>query len=94
MNLGAQERTTPSEVVLVTYLHKAVTAVGHGENSGRTLQEFNVVRSISTLGRWNGEAAVFRMPVSSFPRDATDVAVLVQAIGQARIIGAATHALH
>lgn len=87
------ERGTPSDVVLVAYLRKAVSAIGRGENAGRTLQEFNIVRAIHKLGRWDGNAESFRAQLSWVPRDATDVAILVQPFGQAQIIGAATRAL-
>ena len=30
--------------------------IARGENAGRTLAEFNIVRSLFSLGRWNGEA--------------------------------------
>jgi len=54
------------------------------------LEEFNVVRSFRTLGRWNGEARHFRARIDSLPQGATDVAVLVQPLGLAPIIGAAS----
>lgn len=93
VELSAGQCLAPSDVMLVTYLRKTVSAIGRGENSGRTLQEFNVVRSIRNVGRWNGNAEGFRMPLTSLPQDATDVAVLVQSPGQTQIIGAATRAL-
>jgi hypothetical protein len=80
-------------VVLVAYLRHAVSAIGRGENAGRTLEEFNIVRNIRTLGVWKGQVETFHVSVSSLPPDATDVAVLVQPTGQAPIIGAAAHAL-
>jgi hypothetical protein len=94
VELGAYPSATPSEVVLIGYLRHAVSAIGRGENAGRTLEEFNVVRAIRTLGSWKGQAESFSVPVSSLPPDATDVAVLVQPFGQAPIIGAATHPVH
>ena len=93
VELAAQERVTPSDVVLVPYLRKALSAIGRGENAGRTLQEFNVVRAARKLGRWDGHVQSFRTPLASLPRDATDVAVLIQPPGQGQIIGAATQPL-
>ena len=72
---------------------KAVSAIGRGENAGRTLIEFNIVRDIHSLGRWDGQKQQYHARVDALPRDATDVAVLVQTVGQAPIIGAATLAL-
>jgi hypothetical protein len=91
--LGGAQCLTPSDVFAVTFLRKAVSKIGRGENSGRTLEEFNIVRSIRKIGKWSGEAVTFHVPLSAVPRDATDFAVLVQLPGQAQIIGAATRAL-
>jgi hypothetical protein len=93
MELGGAECLAPSDVLVVTFLRKAVSPIGRGENSGRTLEEFNIVRSVRTVGRWSGNAVSFTLPLSAVPRDATDFAVLVQAPGQTQIIGAATRAL-
>ncbi len=93
VEIGAQPGVPPSDVMLVAYLRHAVSAIGRGENAGRTLEEFNIVRNIRTLGVWKGQVETFHVSVSSLPPDATDVAVLVQPSGQAPIIGAAAHAL-
>jgi hypothetical protein len=93
VEISARPDAKPGDVVLIPYLRRAVSAIGRGENAGRTLEEFNIVRAIHTLGAWKGEVQSFHVPVASLPPDATDVAVLVQASGQARIMGAAAHAL-
>jgi hypothetical protein len=93
VELSAREKIAPSEVLLVAYLRKATSSIGRGENAGRTLQEFNIVRGIRDLGRWDGNPVSFRARLSSLPRDATDVAVLVQSIGQHHVVGAVTQAL-
>jgi hypothetical protein len=93
VDLEAQGGAAPSDVLLVSYLRTAVSPIGRGENAGRTLKEFNIVRDIRTLGRWTGEGRQYRIPIDALPTDATDVAVLVQAAGQAPIIGAGTMAL-
>jgi hypothetical protein len=80
-------------VLLVAYLRHAVSAIGRGENAGRNLEEFNIVRELRTLGGWKGEPKAFRIPVSSLPRDATDVAVLIQPSGQGPMVGAAMQPL-
>jgi hypothetical protein len=78
------------QVFVAAYLPQASTSVGRGENSGRTLQEFNIVRQFRTIGTWSGHAAVFRASVESFPADATRVAVLLQRDGQGPIAGSAS----
>jgi len=94
VEVGARRLLPQSDVVLVAYLRHALSAIGRGENAGRKLEEFNIVRDIRPLGVWKGELQSYRVAVSSLPRDATDVAVLVQPLGQAPIIGAASQALH
>ena len=81
------------DVNLIAYLPQAATNVGRGENSGRTLREFNIVRQFRSLGVWSGLESVFRVPVGSFPADAARVAVLLQRAQQGPIAGSATVAL-
>ncbi len=78
------------DVNLIAYVPQADTNVGRGENSGRTLREFNIVRQFRSLGAWNGQERVFHAPVDSFPGDATRVAVLLQRDHQGPIVGSAT----
>jgi hypothetical protein len=78
------------DVNLIAYLPQADTNVERGENSGRTLREFNIVRQFRSLGVWNGRESMFRAPVDSFPADATRVAVLLQRDQQGPIVGSAT----
>jgi len=93
IELGERSGVPASEVVLVAFLRHAVSSVGRGENAGRSLEEFNIVRAMRTLGTWKGSPQNFQVQVSSLPADATDVAVLVQPRGQAPIIGAAAQSL-
>jgi hypothetical protein len=81
------------QVFVAAYLPHASTVVGRGENTGRTLQEFNIVREFRSIGTWSGHAAVFRASVDSFPADASRVAVLLQPNGQGPIVGSAAIAL-
>ncbi len=93
VDVGAQPEFPGCDVLLVAYLRHALSAIGRGENAGRNLEEFNIVREVRTLGVWRGESEFFQVPVSSLPHDATDVAVLVQSFGQGPIVGAAVHAV-
>jgi len=81
------------EVNLAAYLPQAQTRVGRGENSGRTLTEFNIVRQFRSLGPWNGREAIFHVPLDAMPADATHVAILLQRTNQGPIAGSATVAL-
>ena len=93
VDLADQAHATPCDIVLVSYQRSAISPIGRGENAGRTIQEFNIVREFRSLGRWSGRQQSYQARGDSLPRDATDVAVLVQTVGQAPIIGAATLAL-
>jgi hypothetical protein len=93
VSLSATNHRGDYDVNLVAYLPHASTAVGRGENSGRTLAEFNIVRQFRRLGSWQGQKSTFQVPLDSFPPDATRVAVLVQRAGQGDIEGAAVAAL-
>jgi len=93
IDLAAQSNVAASDIVLVGYQRQAVSAIGRGENAGRTLTEFNIVRTIRTLGQWDGKAQQFQARVDSIPADATEIAALVQPVGQGHIIGAAVSTL-
>lgn len=93
VEVGARAATPPCDIVLVSYLRHAVSPISHGENAGRRLDEFNIVRELRTLGAWKGASASFRLPVSLLPQDATDIAVLVQSAHQGAILGAAARAI-
>jgi hypothetical protein len=90
VTLGAQPQQAACDVLLVGYLPEASSRVTRGENAGRELHEFNIVRSVRTLGNWNGEGRSFKVPLTSLPADATGVAVLVQQRDQGPIVGAAS----
>jgi hypothetical protein len=79
----------PMEVVWIAYLRQAETAVARGENTGRRLKEFNIVRGSQVVGRWDGEARQLTVPLAQLPPDADAVAVLVQQLGQGGVLGAA-----
>ena len=70
-------------ILLIGFDHEHTTAIGRGENSGRTLTEANVVRSIRSVGQWSGTPLRLNEP---FP-EGQDVAVVLEA-PDGRIIGA------
>lgn len=83
----------PMDVHVVSYMKEATTKIGRGENARRTLREVNIVRSFKRLGKWNGVPQQMTMPLAAFPKDATNVAVLLQRPNQGAIAGAATMTL-
>ena len=60
------------------------TAVGRGENGGRTLLETNIVRTISPVGNWTATAQQFNVAAP----DGERAAVLLQA-ADGQMLGAA-----
>jgi len=80
----------PMDVHVVSYLDEASTKIGRGENANRTLRYSHIVRSFKRLGVWNGKPQRMTVPLASFPKDATAVAVLLQRPAQGAIAGAAT----
>ena len=71
-------------VVLVGFDRRRQTQVGRGENSGRTLTESNIVRSLRTVGQFEGQALQLAAPAGA----GEDAAVIVQGY-DGRILGAA-----
>ena len=76
------------KVLLIGFDHDHQTAIRRGENGGRTLAEFNVVRSIRAIGDWQG--APLRLN-EKLP-EGEDIAVILEApnghiVGAARPLG-------
>ncbi len=86
----ARASAVPGEITVVAYSEEAETKVGRGENAGRTLKEYSIVRAVYSLGRWDGVAKAVALDLSSMPESATMAAVLVQDAGPGRMVGAAT----
>jgi hypothetical protein len=54
--------TLPASVWLIGYDPMQTTPVGRGENAGRSLTEFQIVRRATRLGGWSGAAAALPLP--------------------------------
>jgi hypothetical protein len=70
-------------ILLIGFDREHTTAIPRGENSGRTLTEANVVRSVRSVGQWSGA----RLRISERFPEGQDVAVVLEA-PDGRIIGA------
>jgi hypothetical protein len=75
-----------ADVSLAVYDPRHATPVKRGENSGATLDNFNVVRRFEQVARWDGEAARWTVPANRFARG-QGTAVLVQRSGQGPMLG-------
>ena len=93
ITLAAQPQQASCDVLLVGYLPEAASRVTRGENAGRELHEFNIVRSVRKLGSWQGEARTFNVPLTALAADAAGAVVLVQQHDQGPIVGAAARLL-
>ncbi len=76
------------DVYAVGFVDQAITHVQGGENAGRTLTEYNVVRSIRRLGAARGPAHRWGVPVESFPKDANRALIFLQQLAGGAIVGA------
>jgi hypothetical protein len=79
---------SPYDVYAVGYLPKAVTAIGRGENAGRTLTEVNVVRYVQRVGQSRNSSGSWQLALNALPSDATRLIVLLQSPGGGAILGA------
>lgn len=76
--------TDKGSVLLARFVRQQTTEVGAGENAGRILQDANGVRTLTTLGEWDGAARDFPLEP---PGPGEGLAVLVQA-ADGKILGA------
>ena len=77
-------------VWLVTFDDTHRTEVAHGENGGRQLANFNVVRDLQALGNWTGEAKTFALDLAAArAKGRGGCGVIVQQGRGGPIIGAA-----
>jgi hypothetical protein len=81
------------DIWLVTYDDEKSTAIPRGENAGKTLTEYNIVRGVWRLGDWNGQAVSSDYAVKDLGIKADKAVILLQEKGQGAIYGAAVTAL-
>jgi hypothetical protein len=76
-----------ADVWLVRYdAHTLDVPILRGENAGRTLAHRNIVKELTRLGGWSGEAVHFELPI---PAPGLNTAILVQTSGAGPILAAA-----
>ena len=76
----------PADIVVAVYDRRHSTPVHEGENNGRTLENFNVVRRFDVLAKWDGSSARWSVPADSFA-PGQGIAVLVQQADQGQMLG-------
>jgi len=87
VHIGMGTPAGPAAVWLIEYDPQNVTDVKRGENAGKTLTEYNIVRAWRQIGTWDGNSLEIALPAAE--TDAAACAVIVQAQPVGRIYGAA-----
>jgi hypothetical protein len=88
---AAPNDVEPKEATIwLAVVQKSVeVAVKGGENKGKALTYYNVVRELTPVGIWNGRPTTIRLARADIMRADEDLVVLIQESGSGPIIGAA-----
>ena len=87
IELPAGETGKLCDVILVGFDPEHMTKVLRGENSGKTLSNYNVVREMQRVGFWSGQAATIELPRLD-PAAKRGWAVIVQGERTGPVMGA------
>jgi len=90
IHVGAGHAVADATVWLVGIDRVHDTTVLHGENEGSVAHDYQVVRSLISVGIWNGKALDVDVPSANATGD--EAAVLIQTGGDGAILSAATTA--
>jgi hypothetical protein len=63
---------------LLPMVRERAVQIGRGENTGRSVTYANVVRGVTRLGFWTGEAVTMDIPASALPTECEGLVVLLQ----------------
>jgi hypothetical protein len=85
--------------VWICSISKAIPiSIGRGENRGREVTYYNVVRNLLKVGDWNGSSGSWTVPLENISREGVDAAVVYVQDGNrdkpGAMLGAAYTALH
>ncbi len=78
----------PYDIVLVTYDSIHTTEIKRGENRGKVLENYNVVRALAKIGEWRGGSLTQSVDLSGMKGDG-GCAVLIQQPDNGPILAAA-----
>jgi hypothetical protein len=89
---------THGEVWICSVSRAIPISIGRGENRGREITYYNVVRSLLKVGDWNGTSGSWTVPLENISRDGVDAAVVYVQDGNrdkpGPMLGAAYTSLH
>jgi hypothetical protein len=85
------ETPRTGSVWVMPVMREKTVVIARGENKGRTISYANVVRGMTKLGDWNGQAMTLNMPAASLKTaDSDGYVIVIQGAGKAGgILGAA-----
>src|SRR5580698_9924440 len=87
IGLAAAKIEKPADILLFVYDRRHSTPVARGENEGRRIDNFNVVRRFERVSSWTGAEAAWTVPADRFTPD-QGLAILVQQANQGPVFGA------
>lgn len=78
VSVAAGKAATPAhgEVWICSVSKSVPISIGRGENRGREVTYYNVVRNILKVGDWNGSSGSWTVPLENISRDGVDAAVV------------------
>jgi hypothetical protein len=86
------------EVWICSISKSVPISIGRGENRGRELTYYNVVRNVLKVGDWNGSSGTWTVPLENISREGVDAAAVYVQDGSrdkpGPMLGAAYTSLH
>ena len=77
INIAPGQVSRPADVWLVEYDRRHKVAIRRGENRGRTLDYYNVVRHLKRLGHWDGSATELETDLNASRARGRDGCVII-----------------
>ena len=95
---GKSAAATHGEIWIGSISKAVPIAIERGENRGREITYYNVVRNLLKVGDWNGSAGSWTVPLENISREGVDAAVVYVQDGNrdrpGPMLGAAYTSLH
>jgi hypothetical protein len=77
VSVAASKAAAAQGEIWICSVSKAIPiSIGRGENRGREVTYYNVVRNLLKVGDWNGSSGSWTVPLENISRDGVDAAVV------------------